>query len=242
MALAISACQRSEPPEHLEETLAKIAERLDRLEQDVAKLAAGKRPTVAATQQGAAQPSAPNEIDLGHPPMRGASQPLVTVVEYADFQCPFSARAASLPAELAATYPDEVAVVFRHFPVNSHPQARDAAKAAWAAHQQGKFWEMYDLLFANQEALDPDRLSDYAGRIGLDMDRFKADMASDAAEVAVTYDKQSGNWAGVKSTPTFIFYATPVRGAPPNKKAAFDRSLNQPRKNQAPGGDVQPRG
>jgi protein-disulfide isomerase len=128
--------------------------------------------------------------------VRGPSDaPLV--IEYADFECPYCgalvARLAGAPLRRA----------FRHFPVRSaHPRAWAAACAAEAASLQGRFWEMHDLLFADQARLEDPHLWDRARRLGLDLERFDRDRRSDAVRARVRRDFESGVRAGVVSTPT----------------------------------------
>jgi protein-disulfide isomerase len=119
------------------------------------------------------------------------------VIEYADFECPFCA---ALEAKLASA---TTRLVFRHFPSrSSHPRAWPAACAAEAAALQGRFWEMHDLLFADQGRLEDPHLWDRARALDLDVDRFEADRRSEATKARVRRDFESGVRAGVVTTPT----------------------------------------
>ncbi len=119
------------------------------------------------------------------------------VIEYADFECPFCA---ALSAKLARV---QVRRVFRHFPVrSSHPRAWAAACAAEAAGAQGRFWEMHELLFADQGRLEDPHLWSRARTLGLDLERFDADRRGDALKARVRRDFESGVRAGVVTTPT----------------------------------------
>jgi protein-disulfide isomerase len=123
------------------------------------------------------------------------------VIEYADFECPFCA---ALHVKLADA---ELRRVFRHFPVrSSHPRAWPAACAAEAAALQGRFWEMHDLLFADQGRLEDPHLWQRAERLGLDVERFEADRRDDAVSARVRRDFNSGVRAGVVTTPA-VFVA-----------------------------------
>jgi protein-disulfide isomerase len=128
--------------------------------------------------------------------LRGpADAPLV--IEYADFECPYCA---ALSARLAGR---QLRRVFRHFPVRStHPRAWAAACAAEAAALQGRFWEMHELLFADQARLEDPHLWDRARALGLDLDRFDAERRSEGVLVRVRRDFESGVRAGVVTTPT----------------------------------------
>jgi len=121
------------------------------------------------------------------------------LIEYADFECPYCA---ALTARLDQL---ELRRVFRHFPVaSSHPRAWAAACAAEAAALQGRFWEMHDLLFADQGRLEDPHLWDRAHSLGLDVNSFEADRRSDAVQARVKRDFQSGVRAGVVTTPTLF--------------------------------------
>ena len=131
------------------------------------------------------------------------------VIEYADFECPYCARADALLAELPITR------VFRHFPVVSkHPRARVLAAAAEAAALQGAFWEMHDSLFSDQGRLDPPHLWDRVRALGLDLDRFEQDRRTDAVAERVERDFKSGVRAGVMTTPTLFVEREAFAGVP----------------------------
>jgi protein-disulfide isomerase len=121
------------------------------------------------------------------------------VVEYADFECPYCA---ALSVRLAGR---QLRRVFRHFPVrSSHPRAWAAACAAEAAALQGRFWEMHELLFADQARLEDPHLWDRARSLGLDLDRFDAERRSEGVLARVRRDFESGVRAGVVTTPTLF--------------------------------------
>ncbi len=135
-------------------------------------------------------------IRLGDPKAK------VKVVVFSDFECPFCQRAAQPAQRLQAHY--GVVLYYRHFPLTSHPLAEGAARAAWAADRQGKFWPMHDLLFANQADLKWPAVKALAARLGLDQARFQKDVESEAARAAVRRDYDHGVDAGVDGTPTFF--------------------------------------
>ena len=117
----------------------------------------------------------------------------ITIVEFSDYQCPFCARSEPLVHEALAAYPTQARLVFKHYPLTSiHPQAMPAALAAAAAQKQGKFWEMHEKLFANQRALAPEQLTQYARELGLDMKQFETDMQSDEVKALVQEDIAAG--------------------------------------------------
>ena len=126
--------------------------------------------------------------------MRGSGP---VVIEYADLECPYCARAHLILKELPVTR------VFRHFPVVSkHPRARVLAAAAEAAALQGRFWQMHDSLLEDQGHLDDPHLWRRAERLGLDLERFESDRRSGAVAERVERDFRSGVRAGVATTPT----------------------------------------
>ena len=143
-------------------------------------------------------------IPIAFSPRKGKEITAVTVVEFADFQCPYCQAAAGVPDQLLKEFPDDVKFVFKHYPLGRHADAFTAAKAAWAAHQQGKFWEMHDLIYRGNIAQIPvETLRGYAEQLGLDMARFDADMKSPAAANAVAGDKQLGKRIRIGGTPAY---------------------------------------
>ncbi|MGH3587645.1 MAG: DsbA family protein, partial [Pseudonocardia sp.] len=136
-----------------------------------------------------------------------------TVVEYLDFECPFCARATGMGAELGAHFGDRVRYVVRHLPLEDvHPHAYLAAVASEAAHRQGRFWEMHDQLFSHQSRLEPDDLREHAAVIGLDLERFDADMGDEALHARVREDEDSALASGARGTPTFFLDGVRHRG------------------------------
>ncbi len=147
-------------------------------------------------------------VSVAGAPMLGRPDAPVTLVEFSDYECPFCQRffSSTFPT-IKQDYIDtgKVRYVFRDFPLKRiHPQAREAAMAAHCAGEQGKFWEMHDLLFRNQQALDPPHLSDYARRLGLDGAAFDACLASDKFAARINQDIADGTAAGVEGTPSFV--------------------------------------
>jgi protein-disulfide isomerase len=135
----------------------------------------------------------------------GAPHAVATVVEYGDFECPNCKQAQPAVKMLLERFAGRLRFVFRHFPLEEvHPHALAAAQAAECAGGQGKFWEMHDLLFANQDHLKVAQLRDYAGRLGLDMARYVAEMDDQVHLQRVREQLQSGLDSGVRATPTFF--------------------------------------
>ena len=105
---------------------------------------------------------------------------------------------------IQAAYPKDIKLIYKHFPLSMHPHAPLAAQASLAAQNQGKFWEMHDLLFANFRRLSRENILVWAGQLGLDMDKFKADLDSPKSKAVVDKDEADGEQAGVYGTPAFF--------------------------------------
>jgi Na+/H+ antiporter NhaA len=154
------------------------------------------------TAQSIVDLAAPVDPDRDH--IRGPQDAPITVVEYGDFECPYCGRAEPVIRELLAGHGD-VRYVWRHLPLSDvHPQAQLAAEAAEAAAAQGAFWEMHDMLFEHQDALRTPDLVHYAAELGLDVERFRADLRRHAGATSVAEDVDSADLSGVSGTPTFF--------------------------------------
>jgi len=155
------------------------------------------------------------EVPVGSSPIKGNAKAPVKIVLFSDFQCPFCSRVGPTLVELEKKYGDKVAIVFKHQPLPFHKDAPLAAQASMAAHQQGKFWEMHDVMFANQRALTPEDLEKYAQQIGLNMERFKQDLNSEKIKAAIEEDKALGAKVGARGTPTLFVNGHKIVGAQP---------------------------
>ena len=165
------------------------------------------QPPVAAPQ--ARRADTPNEvydIEIAQSPVRGNQGASVTIVEFVDFQCPFCGRFHPPLEDVLKTYPNEVKYILKNFPLSFHPQARPAAKAALAAGEQGKYYEMADLLLENGNQLSEEKFKELAGKIGLDVDKFIADYKEKDAqwEKIIEADMALGGRINVGGTPTFF--------------------------------------
>ena len=129
----------------------------------------------------------------------------VTLVEYGDFECPHCARAHPIVQGIRRYMGDELRLAYRHFPLaEAHPHAQSAAEASEAAGAQGRFWEMHDILFRNQHALEDDDLLLYAARVGVDAGRVARELAVRTWARKVRDDFRGGVRSGVNGTPTFF--------------------------------------
>jgi len=169
----------------------------------------------AEARPGEPQPGVAYKADIKGAPMKGAKDALVTIVEYADFQCPFCARVESTLDQILKEYPGKVRVAWHNLPLPFHEKAKPAALAAMAAHQQGKFWEMHDLLFKNQLNLGAEEIAGYAETIGLTMTRFKAALTDERIAKAIDAEAAAGGKIGARGTPAFFINGTFLSGAQP---------------------------
>lgn len=165
-------------------------------------------PMQVQTGEGSETPVQPADHFKGDP------SAAVTFIEYADFECPACAGFHSVVKQIEEVYGDQIVMVFRHFPLSTiHPNAVAAHRAAEAAGQQGKFWEMHDLLYENQQvwarqasgadiSAAKDVFENYAEQLGLNIDQFNADSDSPAVLDYISSHQDSGNQLGITGTPT----------------------------------------
>ncbi|WP_017328013.1 thioredoxin domain-containing protein [Synechococcus sp. PCC 7336] len=150
---------------------------------------------------------------IGTSPTRGAEDLAYVLYEFSDFQCPFCARSQAT-VEAFVNAHSKVALVFKHFPLQQiHPEALPAAQAAWAAHQQGKFWQYHDALFSHQDRLGEDYYLELASTLRLDLDRFNSDRPK--ANAAIRTDLEMAQQLGLQGTPFFTLNGIPLSGAVP---------------------------
>lgn len=170
----------------------------------------------------------------------GNADSKVLLVEYGDYQCPGCGQAYPIVKEISEQYEDQIGFVFRNFPLASmHPNARAAAAAVEAAGLQGKFWEMHDKIYENQQnwqaASAQDRtgmFTSYATEFGLDGEQIKTDMASTAVANKIDFDMALGKQAGVHATPTFYLNGQEISGDIWNDADAFKDAINAELKKQ----------
>ena len=137
--------------------------------------------------------------------IQGNNEASIVLVEYGDYQCPYCGKAYPIVKRMQEKLGNQLQFVFRNFPLAKiHPEATMAAVATEAAALQGKYWEMHDIIFENQDQLDKDSLLDYARGLGLDTRQFKKDIENPALWEKVEADFESGIRSGVNATPTFF--------------------------------------
>jgi protein-disulfide isomerase len=191
-------------------------------------------PAAPGAPSGPGQPPAPQpsvrKVDVpADSPARGPKYAKVTLVAWSDFQCPFCSRVVPTLKQIEDAYAKDVRVVFRHQPLPFHNNAKVAAEASMAAHEQGKFWQMHDKLFANQQALDRASLEKYAQELGLDLGKFKAALDSGKFTKRVEEDSAAGAAVGANGTPTFFVNGLELVGAQPFEsfKSAIDEAIKK---------------
>ncbi len=162
-------------------------------------------------------------------PSRGPEKAPVTIVEFSDFQCPFCGREVPVIERIMKEYDGKVRLVFRHYPLDFHPFAEKAAEAAVCAAEQGKFWELHNKMFENQNKLAVDDLKGYAKSVGVDAAKFDKCLESGEKKPMVDDDQKAGTAAGVNGTPAFFINGIFINGAQPYEqiKQAVDRELKK---------------
>ncbi|WP_310489905.1 thioredoxin domain-containing protein [Chamaesiphon sp. VAR_69_metabat_338] len=149
---------------------------------------------------------------IGDSPAIGASNRQIVMVAFSDFQCPYCATADKSVKQFMAKHKDKVTLVYKYFPLTQiHPEALPAARAAWAANKQGKFWDYHDALYANQAKLGEAFYLETATKLKLDLNKFNADRK--LADTFIVEDFKLGRKLGVDGTPTFIMNGEVVTGA-----------------------------
>jgi protein-disulfide isomerase len=177
----------------------------------------------AAAPAAAARPSGPrrpdpkkiHKIELGDAPILGSKSAKITIVEWADFQCPFCVRVNPTLEQIRKEYGDKVRFAFKHLPLSMHSKARAAHGASEAAHRHGKFWEMHDRIFAKPKDLSPATYLRYANEMGLDIDQYNKDISSSSVRKVIDDDLALAGTLGVSGTPSFFINGRFLSGAQP---------------------------
>ena len=152
---------------------------------------------------------------LPEDPARGPADAPVEIVEFSDFDCPYCQRATETIELLLEEFAGQIRFVYKDYPLPTHPNAFKAAEAGNCAHEQDRFWELHDTMFANQGALSVEELHAYAENLGLDTDAFAECLDSGRHTATVERDMTIGDGYGVSSTPTLFLNGRPVLGAAP---------------------------
>ena len=159
-------------------------------------------------------------------PSKGAEDATIFLIEFSDFQCPFCAAAHATVQQFIEENGDSVQLVYKHLPIPQiHPEAIPAARASWAAQQQGKFWEFHDRLFENQNRLGSDFYVEVAEELGLDIEQFNSDRNSRESQEVLQRDLNLARELQFGSTPTFMMNNILMPGAVPLE--FFEQALAQ---------------
>jgi protein-disulfide isomerase len=154
----------------------------------------------------------PITIATAGAPVKGPEDAKITLVEFSDFECPYCAAAVRNVDLIMAAYPKDVKLIYKQFPLSMHPHAQIAAEASLAAREQGKFWEMYELLFKNSRQLSKGTILEMAKSLGLDMEKFQAAIESGKFKKEVQKDIADGEAANVYGTPAFYINGKQYNG------------------------------
>jgi len=223
-SLILSGCVDKEKIDSIDQTLMDMHDTLKNVEAKLDKLpktaAAPQRPTVDYNKV--------YNIPLGTSAIKGNKSAPITVVEFSDFQCPYCARFSPTIDQVLKAYPNDVKFVYKDFPLSFHKQAKNAAKAARAAGEQGKFWEMHDLIFEKYATVNEVMFKEFATKLNLDMNKFLADFNSSKYDNLIQQDINLGRQSGVTGTPTLYMNGKRMqRRSYDDFKQAIDAILNQ---------------
>ena len=207
-------------PSHEEAVIAAAAEPVAAAPAAPAPAEAAPSPAPAPAPAAAA-PAAPEppeyvaKLPLGKSPAKGPANAPITIVEFSDFQCPFCSKVNPTIKQIETEYKGKVLFAFKHLPIKFHDKAQLAAEASMAAHEQGKFWEYHDKLFANPEGLDRASLERYAAELKLDLKKFTAALDSGKHKAQIDADLKLADESKTTSTPTFFVNGRRLVGTQP---------------------------
>ncbi|HEU4834431.1 MAG TPA: thioredoxin domain-containing protein [Pyrinomonadaceae bacterium] len=153
-----------------------------------------------------------SELDDGVSPVRGARDPVVTIVEFSDFECPFCKQVQSVLKQVVETYGRDVRLVFKHLPLEGHRNSLPAARAAYCAAEQDRFWQFHDALFAAGN-LSPPVFEQIASDLGLGLPKFQECVTSERSRAAVVKDIEAARRLRIESTPSFVVNGKVINGA-----------------------------
>ncbi len=198
LAFVLAGCASEKKPVEIDGTQKEILAKLETIEQNqnkMLKFFERRRPPQE-------NPNKVYDIPLGNSPIKGSMSAKVTIVEFSDFQCPYCSKLQPTIKQILDAYPDDVRLVYKQFPLDFHKQARNAAKASLAAGEQGKFWEMHDLIFEKFNSLTEAMFTEFAVKLGLDKKQFEADYNSTKYDRQIQDEINLGTTVGVRGTPT----------------------------------------
>jgi predicted DsbA family dithiol-disulfide isomerase len=153
-----------------------------------------------------------SELDDGVSPVKGAANPVVTIVEFSDFECPFCKQVQGVLRQIVESYGREVRLVFKHLPLEGHRNSLPAARAAYCAAEQGRFWQFHDMLFTAGN-LSPPVFEQVAAELGLGLPKFQECVAAERSRMAVVKDIEAARLLRIESTPSFVVNGRVIQGA-----------------------------
>jgi protein-disulfide isomerase len=159
-----------------------------------------------------AAPAFVSELDDGVSPAKGSARPLVTIVEFSDFECPYCNAVQATLKQIMETYGNDVRLVFKHLPSEGHQNSLPAARAAYCAAEQDRFWQFHDALFASR-SLSPASFDEIAADLGLGVPKFQACLSSEQSRAAIIKDIETARLFRIESTPSFIVNGQLIKGA-----------------------------
>jgi protein-disulfide isomerase len=234
LAMSASRLGAQQAANQVATQVAEVAEQVDQIaaqlpnqvaDQVAQQVAVQPQPAVPQPQPTAA-PSRIDDVKTDGDPQLGPDDAKVTIVEFSDFQCPYCKRFRDTTFDaLIEKYGDNIRIVYRDYPLPFHPQAQIAAEAAECANEQDKYWEMHDVIYANQETLSDDVYSGFAEQLGLDIQKFDECLSNNKYADEIAADQKDGEAYGVSGTPTFFINGWILVGAQPTSE--FEKLIDQ---------------
>jgi protein-disulfide isomerase len=213
LGLSLVGCVNPNEIKELKANQEKILAKLEEIEKKAGQ-GMPQRPPMPAMPD----PSKVYAFDVGKSAAKGPADAWVTIVVVSDFQCPFCGRVVPTLKNLEQKYGSDLRVVFKHNPLSFHPRAMPAAMAAECAKEQGKFWEVHDKMFANQQALEDANLEAYAKESGVDLAKWKNCMKDGTHRNEIAADLQTATTLGARGTPAFFINGRFLSGAQPQPR------------------------
>jgi protein-disulfide isomerase len=195
-SLIFLGCTDKQTLKEIQDTQQQILAKITDLEKQITTLTPRRRPTIDYNKV--------HNLPVGKSGIRGDKNAPLTITEFSDFQCPYCARLQPTLEKVLKAYPKEVRLVYKHYPLSFHKQAQNAAKATEAAGEQGKYWEMHDIIFENFNKLTEESFKGFAEKLGLDVNRFTSDYGSNKYDLQIQQDMTLARSVGVSGTPTLF--------------------------------------
>jgi len=202
--LLMTGCVDKKKVDEIAETQKEILTTLKSIEGKIGNLAKAAPAPAAAPSRPTIDYNKVHNLPIGSSAIKGNKNAPITIVEFSDFQCPYCSRLQPTLNQVLKAYPKDVKLVFKDFPLSFHKQAKNAAKAARAAGDQGKYWEMHDLIFEKFSTVNEAMMKEFAAKLKLDMNKFNADYASTKYDQLIQQDINLARTVGVTGTPSLF--------------------------------------